>query len=124
MQYLIEVKAKREFVHFWSRSIVRRMLLLHPLEIYFRRLYKVPLLFSLYSFSYIDSLLRSNRKQNLAMKFLYPMEAYVDTSDRLLFGSPSGFLVAVCRSPTATEPSLAALRPLFPSEGRTVDERT
>jgi len=49
--------------------------------------------------------------------------AYIDTSHRLPSGSPSGFLVAVRQSPTATAARLSALR-LFPSEAGTPDGRT
>ena len=49
----------------------------------------------------------------------------VDGNDRLLFGSPSGFLVAVCRSSTGHRACPPALRPLFPSErsGSTIEHQ-
>lgn len=52
---------------------------------------------------------------------LHYLVAYIDTNHRLPSGSPSGFLVAVRQSPTATAASLSALRPLFLSEAGTPD---
>ncbi|KAG5334065.1 EGR1 protein, partial [Acromyrmex heyeri] len=51
-----------------------------------------------------NSFLRTSpsREDTLGWSQLHYLVAYIDTNHRLLFGSPSGFLVAVRQSPTAT----------------------